>query len=192
MNMKKVSLSIEMTEGHPAYQWAKRQSDSVNAMGHIGTHIDCYTHEPRLTDYHVEAVVVDCSVGMPSASVISSLNLNDKALVLYTSNLEQNGYGNSRYGETSTVLARDVLDTILGKKPQFIVIDSYGIGAHGDEHIAFDKRCEACGCFVVENVKLTRHVAEHLASVELSIDKATASTGKRCHVVGILSLNGLK
>lgn len=185
--MKNVILSIEMTEGHPAYQWAKRQSDSVNAMGHIGTHIDCYTHEPMCSDYSVEAVVVDCGAGMPSSSVFSVLDLNGKALVFYTSNLEQNGYGNSRYGETSTVLTRDVLDTILAKKPHFIVIDSYGIGAHGDEHIAFDKRCESCGCFVVENAKLTRHVAGHLTSLEITIDKTAASTGKRCHVVGCLS-----
>jgi len=187
LNMKKAGLSIEITEGHPAYRWAKRQSDSVNAMGHIGTHIDCYTHEPELAVYRVEAVVVDCSVRMPSLSAISSLNICDRALVLYTSNLETNGYGNSRYGETSTVLTQDVLDTILTMKPQFIVIDSYGIGAHGDEHIAFDKRCEACGCFVVENVALTRHVAGHLTSVDITIHQTTASTGKRCDVVGYLS-----
>ena len=185
--MKKVNLSVEITEDHPAYQWAKKQSDSVNAMGHIGTHIDCYTKEPNRTDYSVEAVVVDCRTRMPSASAISSIDLNNKALVLYTSNLETNGYGNDQYGETPTVLKNDVLDGILKKNPQFIVIDSYGIGSHGDEHIAFDKRCEECGCFVIENVNLTGLVAEHLALIAISIDSKLASTGKRCDITGHLT-----
>ncbi len=184
--MDKVDLSIEITEDHPAYQWAKKQSDSVDAMGHIGTHIDCYTSEPEHTEYRVETVVVDCCAGMPSAAVISSMDLNKKALVLYTSNLERNGYGNNSYGETCTVLKSDVLDTITGKKPRFIVIDSYGIGSHGDEHISFDKRCEACGCFVIENVQLTRFVAERLTLIDISFDDTVVSTGKRCKVIGHL------
>ncbi|MCP4115801.1 MAG: hypothetical protein GY737_10415 [Desulfobacteraceae bacterium] len=185
--MKKVNLSIEFTEDHPAYQWAKQQSDSVNAMGHIGTHIDCYSKEPTHTDYKVETVVVDCSAGMPSASIFSSLSLNGKALVLYTANLEKNGYGNDQYGKTPTILKDDVLDAILKKNPKFIVIDSYGIGSHGDEHIAFDKRCEKYGCFVIENVNLTGFVADHLTSIELSIDSKLASTGKRCDITGLLT-----
>ncbi len=45
MYEKQLSLVIE--PGHPAYEWAKNQSDSVSAFGHIGTHIDCYESEPE-------------------------------------------------------------------------------------------------------------------------------------------------
>ncbi|MGF1793365.1 hypothetical protein L4D21_22495 [Photobacterium profundum] len=30
--MNRKNISIEISKDHPAYQWAKRQSDSVNAM----------------------------------------------------------------------------------------------------------------------------------------------------------------
>ncbi len=90
------------------------------------------------------------------------------------------------YGKTSTVLDDATLDTILDKKPAFIVIDSYGIGAHGDQHLAFDKRCEEQNCFVVENVTLTSEIAKRLELLEIIIDKDQASTGKRCELTGLM------
>ena len=184
--MQPVTLSLELTEDHPAYQWAKRQSDAVSAMGHIGTHIDCYTREPEEAFYCVETVVLDCRSGMPTVDEITRLNLSGKALVLYSGNLERNGYGNDIYAKTRTVLDSHVLDQILSKSPAFIVIDSYGIGGHGGEHQMFDKRCEQHGCFVIENITLTEPVAEQLAQLEITIDKTIQSSGKRVDVKGIL------
>ncbi len=94
--MTPVNLSLTITEEHPAYQWAKKQSDSVSAMGHIGTHIDCYTREPESGKYRVETVVLNCQYGMPDSEMVRFLELEKKALVLYTANLENNGYGNDR------------------------------------------------------------------------------------------------
>ncbi len=185
--MQPVTLSLELTEDHPAYQWAKRQSDSVSAMGHIGTHIDCYTREPEEAFYRVEAVVLDCRRGMPTMDTITPLNLSGKALVLYTGNLENNGYGNDIYAKTRTVLDSLVLDQILARSPAFIMIDSYGIGGHGGEHQMFDKRCEKHGCFVIENITLTETVAEKLAQLEIFVDKTIMSSGKWVDVKGILT-----
>ncbi|GFS02070.1 methyltransferase domain protein [Elysia marginata] len=123
---------------------------------------------------------------MPTLDSIAPLNLSGKALVLYTANLESNGYGNDVYAKTRTVLKSDVLDQILSKSPAFIVIDSYGIGGHGGEHQMFDKRCEQYGCFVIENITLTRPVAEQLAQLDITIDKTSQSSGKRVDVKGIL------
>ncbi|GAA4650855.1 hypothetical protein GCM10023116_31380 [Kistimonas scapharcae] len=184
--MQPVPLSLELTEDHPAYQWAKRQSDAVGAIGHIGTHIDCYTREPEEAFYRVETIVLDCRSGMPAADDINQLNLSGKALVLYTANLECNGYGNDVYAKTSTVLESHVLDQILMSSPAFIVIDSYGIGGHGGEHQMFDKRCEKHGCFVIENITLTESVAEQLTQLEITIDKTIQSSGKRVDVKAIL------
>lgn len=69
----------------------------------------------------------------------------------------------------------------------FIVIDSYGIGAHGDEHISFDKRCEENNCFVIENVYLTKSMLDTLDSLEISFDSTSSSTGKRCDVIALSS-----
>jgi len=185
-SMTRTPISIEINETHPAYQWAKHQSDSVNALGHIGTHIDCYTKVPQQNSYTTETVIIDCSESMPNVNQISALTLTSKSLVLYTANLEKNGYGNKGYGEQNTALDSDVLDAILQQFPAFIVIDSYGIGAHGDEHISFDKRSEDHDCFVIENVALTKAMLTTLTALEIDFDRTAASTGKRCDVIAVL------
>ncbi len=183
--MYEENLSLIIDEKHPSYEWAKRQSDSVGALGHIGTHIDCYESEPLKSNYNVEAVTIDCTTSMPTIDDLGSLNILGKALILFTGNLVNNGYGTSKYGSTNTILHSPVLDYILSKSPLFIVIDSYGIGAHGEEHISFDKRCESKGCFVIENVKLSHSLAVSLQALKISFDKSSKSTGKRCQLIAI-------
>ncbi|CAG36652.1 cyclase family protein [Desulfotalea psychrophila] len=173
-------LSLVIDEDHPAYRWAKKQSDSVSALGHIGTHIDCYQHVPEKNDYQVETVVLDCSERMPLPAEIEGLDLSGKALVLFSGNLEKNGYGSPEYGAEKTILPSAVLDLILTKSPAFILIDSYGIGAHGEEHISFDKRCEAEKCFVIENVLLTASIVFSLTRLKIQFNRAFAATAIPC------------
>ncbi|MCL6262406.1 cyclase family protein [Craterilacuibacter sp. RT1T] len=183
--MKTECISLEVGESHPAYQWAKRQSDSVGAFGHIGTHIDCYERSPDASRYEVDAVVIDCTQGMPEAGALAGLDLQGRALVLYTANVERNGYGAPAYGKMLTCLEERVLEQLLEMGPAFILVDSYGIGLHGEQHIAFDKKCEASGCFVIENVFLNREICAGLISLSISIDMASLSTGKRCEVIAL-------
>jgi hypothetical protein len=183
--MYKKQLSLVIETGHPAYEWAKKQSDSVSAFGHIGTHIDCYESEPEKANYEVSAAILNCTDKMPSENDLGTLDISGKALVLFTGNIEKNGYGTSEYGAMNTVLESKTLDFILSKSPAFIVIDSYGIGAHGEEHIAFDKRCESNDCFVIENVILSPVVISSLQKLKISFDKSSKSTGKRCIVTAI-------
>ena len=183
--MYHINASLVIEEGHPAYEWAKKQSDSVNAFGHIGTHIDCYDKIPAKHDYTVDAVVVDCREGMPTRKKIDHLDIAGKALVLFTGNLDNNGYGTPQYGNMQTSLQLDVLDHLLSMSPAFIVIDSYGIGNHGEEHIRFDRACEARECFVVENVMLSQRFIPDLKQLKISFDHTSASTGKRCCVIAV-------
>ena len=183
--MYKKQLSLVIEAGHPAYEWAKKQSDSVRAFGHIGTHIDCYESEPEKANYEVNAAIINCTDKMPSEKNLETLDISGKALVLFTGNIEKNGYGTSEYGAMNTVLNSKILDFILLKSPAFIIIDSYGIGAHGEEHIAFDKRCESNDCFVIENVILSQVVIASLQKLIISFDKSSKSTGKKCIVTAI-------
>ena len=64
------SISLSVNEDHPAYLWAKRQADAVNAFGHIGTHIDCYTKVPSQNHYLTDVVVIECNSAMPSIKVL--------------------------------------------------------------------------------------------------------------------------
>lgn len=183
--MHKEPLSLLIEEGHPAYEWAKKQSDSVSAFGHIGTHIDCYESEPAEAKYEVEAEILDCTNGMPSTNDIEHLDISSKALVLFTGNIERNSYGTPDYGAMDTSVTAKVLDALLEKSPAFIVIDSYGIGTHGDEHIRFDKRCESKGCFVIENVNLSKITVSTIKKLQIEFDKSSQSTGKRCEVIAL-------
>ncbi|MFA8435067.1 MAG: hypothetical protein ACEPOZ_11170 [Marinifilaceae bacterium] len=183
--MKQIGIHIEIDEKHPAYQWAKRQSDSVNAFGHIGTHLDCYSTTPNETEYELEAIALNCLKGMPQLTDIHDLQLTQKALILYTGNLEQNEYGSKAYGETDTFLSEEVLNAILHLEPQFIIIDSYGIGNHGEEHIKFDRICEKTNCFVIENVYLNDAIANTLTKIRIQLSSAPSSTGKPCKIYAI-------
>ncbi|TAJ14369.1 hypothetical protein DMA11_05465 [Marinilabiliaceae bacterium JC017] len=180
--MTKHKLSLEIPEKHPAYTWAKKQSDAVNAIGHIGTHTDCYTALPDHSDYILEAIIMDCSTKMPSAEAIKNTDLKGKALILFTGVLNAHGYGTKEYGAANTFLSEATLDAILQSKPAFILIDACGIGRHGEEHIKFDKKCEANGCFVIENILLTESLAFAITELEIQIDLACSSTGKPCRV----------
>ena len=179
-------LSLEISKDHPAYLWAKKQSDSVNALGHIGTHIDCYSTSPTESIYELDVELINCSKGMPEIIDIESRNITDKALILYTGVLNKYGYGTKEYGEADTFLSETVLDSILSLKPKFIIIDSCGIGNHGSEHIKFDKKCEKSGCFVIENIFMDEAVAKSIIRAQIKIDLNNPSTGKPCQVFAVI------
>jgi len=174
-------LSINISEDHSAYLWAKKQSDSVNALGHIGTHIDCYSNSPSESIFELDAVVIDCLNRMPIISDIENINIEGKAVILYTGVLKKYGYGTEEYGRANTFLSELVLDDILKCRPKFILIDSCGIGNHGEEHIEFDKKCEKENCFVIENILLDDDV-KSITRVRIEVDIDSKSTGKPCNV----------
>ncbi|NPD45667.1 MULTISPECIES: hypothetical protein [unclassified Lentimicrobium] len=175
-------LSLELSSEHPSYLWAKTQSDSVNALGHIGTHIDCYTASPSESVYELEVELIKCFKHMPEINELEKMDMEGKAFILYTNVLNKFGYGTKEYGEVNTFLSEKVLDFILSLKPRFILIDACGIGNHGNEHIKFDKKCEANGCFVVENIFMNQSIAELITKIKIKIDIKNTSTGKPCQV----------
>lgn len=85
----------------------------------------------------------------------------------------------------NTALESETIESVLLTPSAFIVIDSYGIGAHGEEHIRFDKKCESKGCFVIENVTLSNSLVFSLSELKISFDKASSSTGRRCLVTAV-------
>jgi kynurenine formamidase len=178
-------LSLELSKEHPAYLWAKKQSDSVNALGHIGTHIDCYTVSPSEANYELEAELINCFNNMPNRSDIEKRNIRGKALILYTDVLNNHDYGTEKYGEANTFLSEPVLDYILSLEPKFILIDSCGIGNHGDEHIKFDKKCEKKDCFVIENIFMNQTIAKSITRIKIKIETNNSDTGKPCQVYAV-------
>ena len=179
-----MNLHIDLAPNHPAYDWVEKQADKIGAKGHVGTHIDCYTSTPTLTEYCLPVFILDCRKGMPSSEDITLLpSLENKALILFTNNMATHAYGSKSYFEDiDTSINEAALTLILEKQPRFILIDSYGIGRHGQHHIDMDKRCEQSNCYVIENIMLTAEDIDQIAEIQLTIDLNYPSTGKPCRV----------
>lgn len=180
-----MNLHIDLDPSHPAYGWLEKQADKIGARGHFGTHIDCYTSAPQKDEYCLSVFVLDCRENMPTAGKATTLPLlNNQALVLYTNNMDAHDYGTTSYfNDTDTSIGEDTLRVILEKQPQFILIDSYGIGKHGKDHIDLDKMCEQSGCYVIENIRLTPEIVNQMQTIQITFDLHYPSTGKPCKVI---------
>lgn len=176
-------LHLILDKKSPAIRWADAQADKAGARGHVGTHLDCYTTAPEKSEYNITAIVLDCQNEMPNLEDIKSLTtLENMALLLHTANLEKNEYGTDMYFATETFLSVEVLNSILEKKPLFIIIDSHGIAEKGKKHIEFDKTCEANGCHVIENVDLSSIGNQKKVQLRILININYKSTGKPCEL----------
>lgn len=177
-------LHIELDATHPAYAWLEKQADRIGARGHFGTHIDCYTSSPSEPEMTLAVHVLDCRKGMPTPEEAAALPpLHDKALILFTANMHQNEYGSKAYFDaTDTSITEQTLGQILQKSPRLILIDSYGIGRHGEHHIGLDKTCEAAGCYVVENIRIDPAEVPQIETTRVTFDLEYPSTGKPCTV----------
>lgn len=175
------ALHIELDKEHSAFQWLETQADKIGARGHIGTHLDCYTCIPQKSEYQIKIHCMDCSSSMPDLADCQSMpNLKQAALLLYTGNMEQNGYGNKAYFEKDTTLSEEALKEILRHEPLFIMIDSHGIGSQGKVHIGLDKLCESNGCHVIENINMTSAIKNDIHNIKILIVIENPSTGKPC------------
>lgn len=120
---------------------------------------------------------------MPTLADIATIKtLENKALILYTGNMYKNDYGATPYFETDTVLDKGVLEAILKLKPALILIDSYGIGTHGKDHVSKDVMCEKEGCFVIENICITPENRDLIKEIKVDFDLDYPSNGKPCKV----------
>lgn len=179
--MKQLHLILDKNSS--AIQWANSQADKLGARGHVGTHIDCYTTIPNKSEYNLSAIILDCKTSMPNLEKIQFINsLENMALILHTGNLESNEYGTDAYFGKETFLLEETLNSILAKKPLFIIIDSHGIAEKGKKHISFDKICEANGCHVIENVDLSCIQGQTSAQIKILINIDYPSTGKPCEL----------
>ena len=176
-------LHIKLDENSLAMQWANSQTDKLGARGHIGTHLDCYTIAPEKNEYEVKGLILDCRTSMPKLEDILHIDsLENMALVLHTGNSEKHQYGTEDYFNEATFLSEEVLNLILSKKPLFIIVDSHGIAEKRAKHISYDKKCEANGCHVIENVDLTSVKDKKSIQIKISINVSHPSTGKPCEL----------
>ena len=175
-------LHLTLTEDSPVFQRALARS-KTGARGHIGTHLDCYTKAPSKPHYELDALVFDCTKGMPTKEECSSLpDMEDKVVVLYTGNMEKHEYASDAYHATKIFIEEDALKELLSHHPSFILLDSHGLGESGKIHTAMDILCEQYGCHVIENANLLPLKGVTSARLIIDIDTENPSTGKPCRV----------
>ncbi len=180
IDMKQLHLSL--TEESPVFQRALARS-RTGARGHIGTHLDCYTKVPSSSHYEKDALILDCTNGMPTKERCRLLpSLKDKVLVLYTGNMEQHEYASDAYHSTKIFIEDDALRELLTHHPSFILLDSHGLGESGKIHTGMDVLCEQSGCHVIENANLLPIKGRASARLTIDIDVENKSTGKPCKV----------
>ena len=151
--------------------------------GHIGTHMDCYMEASRYKEYGTDAVVVDCRNGLPADEYFNNLDIEGKALVLYTGNMATNDYATKDFFMFDMKLNWDSLAALLYNHPKFILIDSHGLGMFS-QHRLFDMECEKNGCFLIMCLMLEGEEILNIKKLKIEIDKEMPSTGKPCRVYG--------
>lgn len=149
--------------------------------GHIGTHMDCYMEAPRHKEYVTDAIVIDCREGLPGDEYFKRLDVEGKALILYTGNMATNGYATKDFFMFDMKLNWDSLATLLYNHPKFILIDSHGLGMFS-QHRLFDMECEKNGCFLIMCLMLEGEEILNVKKLKIEIDKEMPSTGKPCRV----------
>ncbi len=149
--------------------------------GHIGTHIDCYVVAPQHQQYIIDAVVIDCRNGLPSNDYFKTLDVNRKAIVLYTGNMMKNGYATKEFFMYDTKLDNEGLNALLYNRPKFILIDSHGLGMFS-QHRMFEMECENNGCFLIQCLNLKGEEILNVKKLKIEIDLEILSTGKPCKV----------
>ena len=112
-----------------------------------------------------------------------SLDIEGKALVLYTGNMATNDYATKDFFMFDMKLNWDSLAALLYNHPKFILIDSHGLGMFS-QHRLFDMECEKNGCFLIMCLMLEGEEILNIKKLKIEIDKEMPSTGKPCRVYG--------
>ena len=121
--------------------------------------------------------------GLPADEYFNNLDIEGKALVLYTGNMATNDYATKDFFMFDMKLNWDSLAALLYNHPKFILIDSHGLGMFS-QHRLFDMECEKNGCFLIMCLMLEGEEILNIKKLKIEIDKEMPSTGKPCRVYG--------
>lgn len=157
--------------------------------GHYATHIDTHLKTKIPVDY------MDCRALMFDVSAVQDrdIELSDfeatqicaqDCVIFKTDMIKRHPYGSKTYFLDHPQLSDQVIDFMIDKSVHIIGIDAAGI-RRGDEHVIADKRCEANGIYIVENLThldQLNHVKQPFAVTLLWIE-VPGRTGLPCRVI---------
>lgn len=147
-----LDITLKLTPKAADEAWSHTDRSLV---GHLGTHFDVMEQVFPLEYTRREGIVWDVSA--VRSRDIDIADIDERALqrgqfvAFYTGYLEEVGYGNKTYFADHPQLSDALITRLLDAGVSIIGIDCAGV-RRGAEHTLTDRRCAACGTFVVENL----------------------------------------
>jgi len=151
-----IDLTLQIPADHPARGALNDTHQELLRSGHVGTHLDVHLGFTIPFDYVVSRGLL-ADVGAIEGRDVGledldrpSIQLGD-FVIFCTHRVDRLGYGTQAYADDGIQLSHAVIDYLIEKRIHFVGIDAVGI-RNGPEHTPADKRCEAGGVYVVENL----------------------------------------
>lgn len=154
-----IDLSLAIALDDPVVGKANMDQHSFMSAGHIGTHLDTYLQRPIPTEFHRRrGRLVDASAHRGADigfEVLAGRSPEPGDFVIFhTGQLQQHRYGTREYFAQHPQLSWALIDHLLACGVSFIGIDAAGV-RRGDEHSQADRRAEAKGTYIIENLDNT-------------------------------------
>lgn len=149
-----LTLSIDMND--PVVGKANMDQHSFMSAGHIGTHLDTYLQTPIPPEFCVRRGKVFDATAFEGCDVDISV-LGDQSVeagdfaIFHTGFLDKHGYGTREYFKDHPQLSWELINHLIEAGVSFMGIDAAGV-RRGDEHGVADRRAEAGGVYIIENL----------------------------------------
>lgn len=170
------SLHLELVDD-PSYSWIHRKD-----TGKEGTYINSEFGMPKIRNYDLSCVMIDCRGHMPTEEDLCKTDFNQKAVLLFTGNLENVGYSTQEYLKATPEVPFWVIEVIIAHNPYFILIDSAGIDKRHGARKKMEKFCADNHCYIINNVNLSADLLKSIREVKIDIDTTCDSLFKPCKV----------
>lgn len=175
------SLHLELVDDDPSYSWI-HQKDSSEDTGKEGTYMNSEFGMPKIEEYDLSCIMIDCRNNIPSAADLNKIDFNHKAVLLFTGNLENKEYSTRDYIKATPEVPFSVIEAIVAHNPHFILIDAAGIDKHHEARKKAEKYCAENNCYIINNVNLSADLLKSIREVKIEIDETFDSRFKPCKI----------
>lgn len=188
-----IDLTLSIDKLHMDKDVMAERADAILKAGHFGTHIDIHLKTEIPLNYMINrGLLFDVSSIKNRDIDIKDINIAaieaGDCILFKTDRIKEYAYGSKEYFYDHPQLSDNLIELLIEKKIHIIAIDAAGI-RRGREHALADKRCEAQGIYVVENIDnlepLARQGKEPF-QIHLMWLNLPGKTGLPCKIVASL------
>jgi kynurenine formamidase len=151
-----IDLTLRIDMNDPVVGKANMDQHSFMSAGHIGTHLDSYLQTTIPTEFYARHGKVYDARNFGERDVDLAI-LRDRPIepgdfaIFHTGFMTRHAYGTRAYFRDHPQLSWALIDHLIEGGVSFIGIDAAGV-RRGDEHGVADRRAEAGGVYIIENL----------------------------------------